>query len=160
MIIMSLENNNNTQRDVEEQRKRRAESFHLNINDNYDDDSSYGNQEPEELNSYSGQDVKEQIARESKNALKKRKKAEKKELKAKNKRNRRVFRWMWIISVVIVGAMLGVYIITGMNDLLAINRTDASTVTINIPENPTLDDVSKTLEKKDLVMRIPQTIIT
>ncbi len=148
---MSLENNNNTQRDVEEQRKRRAESFHLNINDNYDDDSSYGNQEPEELNSYSGQDVKEQIARESKNALKKRKKAEKKELKAKNKRNRRVFRWMWIISVVIVGAMLGVYIITGMNDLLAINRTDASTVTINIPENPTLDDVSKTLEKSGVI---------
>ncbi len=146
---MDLEKYNNTPANVEEQRRRRAESFHLDIHDDYDE--SAGNSEPEELTSYSGQDVKEQIARDSKNALKKRKKAEKKELKERNKRNRRVFRWMWVVSVVIVGAMLGVYIITGMNDLLAINRTDASTVTINIPENPTLDDVSKILEKSGII---------
>lgn len=129
----------------------KAESFHLNIQDNYDDDGSFSYDEPEELNSYSGQDVKEQIARESKNALKKRKKAEKKELKLKNKRNRRVFRWMWVISVVIVGAMLSVYIITGMNDLLAINRQDSSTIMVEIPENPTLDEVAQTLEKSGVI---------
>ena len=69
---MSLENNNNSRRNLEEQRRMKAESFHLNIQDNYDDEGGYGYDEPEELNSYSGQDVKEQIARESKNALKKR----------------------------------------------------------------------------------------
>ncbi len=148
---MSLENNNNSRRNLEEQRRMKAESFHLNIQDNYDDEGGYGYDEPEELNSYSGQDVKEQIARESKNALKKRKKAEKKELKLKNKRNRRVFRWMWVISVVIVGAMLSVYIITGMNDLLAINRPDSSTVMIEIPENPTLDDVAEILDKNGVI---------
>lgn len=132
----------------------KAESFHLNIQDNYDDDGSFSYDEPEELNSYSGQDVKEQIARESKNALKKRKKAEKKELKLKNKRNRRVFRWMWVISVVIVGAMLSVYIITGMNDLLAINRQDSSTIMVEIPENPTLDEVAQTLEKNGVIDEI------
>lgn len=132
----------------------KAESFHLNIQDNYDDDGSFSYDEPEELNSYSGQDVKEQIARESKNALKKRKKAEKKELKLKNKRNRRVFRWMWVISVVIVGAMLSVYIITGMNDLLAINRQDSSTIMVEIPENPTLDEVAQTLEKSGVIDEI------
>lgn len=35
--------------------------------------------------------------------------------------------------------------ITGMNDLLAVNRTDSSTVKIEIPENPTVDDVTKVL---------------
>lgn len=151
---MSLENNNNSQRNFEQQRRMKAESFHLNIQDNYDDDGSFSYDEPEELNSYSGQDVKEQIARESKNALKKRKKAEKKELKLKNKRNRRVFRWMWVISVVIVGAMLSVYIITGMNDLLAINRQDSSTIMVEIPENPTLDEVAQTLEKSGVIDEI------
>ena len=73
------------------------------------------------------------------------KKEEKKALKAKNKYNRRTFRFIWIVSVLIVGAMAAVYMITGMNDLLAVNRTDSSTVKIEIPENPTVDDVTKVL---------------
>ena len=147
---MSLDNNN-SHRNLEEQRKRRAENFQLNIQDNYDDESlnSY-NSEPAELNSYSGQDVKEQIARESKNALKKKKKAEKKERKAKDKRNRRVFRWMWVISVVIVGVMLSAFIITGMNDLLAIKRTDAKDVTVTITST-NIDDIAETLEKNGVI---------
>lgn len=81
----------------------------------------------------------------------KEKESRKKELKAKNKYNRRYFRWFWIISVLIVGAMLSVFIITGMNDLLAINRTDSSKVKIEIPENPTLDDVAETLAKNKII---------
>lgn len=147
---MSLDNNN-SHRNLEEQRKRRAENFQLNIQDNYDDESlSSYNSEPAELNSYSGQDVKEQIARESKNALKKKKKAEKKERKAKDKRNRRVFRWMWVISVVIVGVMLSAFIITGMNDLLAIKRTDAKDVTVTITST-NIDDIAETLEKSGVI---------
>lgn len=147
---MSLDNNN-SHRNLEEQRKRRAENFQLNIQDNYDDESlSSYNSEPAELNSYSGQDVKEQIARESKNALKKKKKAEKKERKAKDKRNRRVFRWMWVISVVIVGVMLSAFIITGMNDLLAIKRTDAKDVTVTITST-NIDDIAETLEKNGVI---------
>lgn len=149
---MNLENNNNSSRNIDEQRRMKAESFRLNIQDNYDDDSALEYDEPEELNSYSGQDVKEQIAKDSENALKKRKKAEKKELKLKNKRNRSVFRRMWIISVIIVGAMLAVYVITGMNDLLAVNRqSDTSTVIIEIPENPTLDEVAQILNKNGII---------
>ena len=148
---MSLDNNNFTQDNFEQQRRRKADNFHLNIRDNYDDEGENGYSESDELNSYSGQDVKDKIARQSKNALKKKKKAEKKELKAKNKHNRRYFRWFWVISVVIVGAMLSVFLITGMNDLLAINRIDSSKVKIEIPENPTLDDVAATLEKNGII---------
>lgn len=41
--------------------------------------------------------------------------------------------------------MAAVYMITGMNDLLAVNRTDSSTVKIEIPWKPTVDDVTKVL---------------
>ena len=68
---MSTDNNNHG---LEEQRRRKAENFKLNIRDNYDDDgSSYASEsEPEEISSYSGEDIKDQIARESRKSLKKR----------------------------------------------------------------------------------------
>ena len=66
---MSVDNNN-----FKEQRRRRAESFQLNIQDNYDYEGESVYDDSAELNSYSGQDVKEQIARDSKHALKKKKK--------------------------------------------------------------------------------------
>ena len=81
---MSLDNNNFTKNNLDQQRRRKAENFHLNIRHNSDDDGENGYSESDELNSYSGQDVKDEIARQSKNALKKKRKAEKKELKAKN----------------------------------------------------------------------------
>lgn len=147
---MSLDNNF-TGNNFEEQRRRKADNFQLNIRDSYEDGGINSFSESDELNSYSGEDVKEEIARQSKNALKKKKKAEKKERKAKNKRNRRYFRLFWITSVVIVGAMLSVFVVNGMNDLLAINRTDSSTVTIEIPENPTLDLIADTLAKNGII---------
>ena len=35
---MSPDNNNYTQENLEQQRRRKAENFHLNIRDNYDDE--------------------------------------------------------------------------------------------------------------------------
>lgn len=148
---MSLDNNNEyTTQSLDEQRRKKAENFRLHISeDDYGVDSASG--EAEELNSYSGQEARDEIARKSKTALKKLKKEKKKELKQKNKHNRRYFRWFWIVSVIIVGAMLSVYLITGMNDLLAINRTDTSKVTVEIPQNPTVDDVAETLESNGII---------
>ena len=144
---MNPDNFNMNEQELNAQRRRRAENFKLNIDESeYEDDNFVKSEdEPSNLNSYSGQDVKKQMARESKQVLKQKKKEEKKALKAKNKYNRRTFRFIWIISVLIVGAMAAVYMITGMNDLLAVNRTDSSTVKIEIPENPTVDDVTKVL---------------
>ena len=140
---MSVDNNN-----FKEQRRRRAANFQLNIQDNYDYESESFS---EELNSYSGQDVKEQIARDSKQALKKKKKQQKKEMKAKNKRNRRLFRWIWVTSVIIVGAMLSTFIITGMNDLLAVNRTSDEKVRVQFEKDPTLDEVTALLKEKGII---------
>jgi UPF0755 protein len=144
---MSPNNFNDSEKRLEEQRRQRAAQFRLNIDENYDDIPD----EPSELNSYSGQDVKEQIARDSKHALKKKRKAEKKERKAHDKHNRRIFRVLWIVSVVIIGAMAAMFIITGMNDMLAINRTDETTVQIEIPENPSLETVAAELDKNGII---------
>lgn len=105
--------------------RQKAKSFTLNIQDDiYDESAKAENNEPEELNSYSGEDVKEQMAKNSKQALKKKKKIDKKLSKAKNKRNRRVFRVIWLVSVIIVGAMAGMFFVAGIDDMLAINRTE------------------------------------
>ena len=145
-----MEHYNNDNRSYEEQRRRRAENFRLNISDSYDSDNP-SDREPEEINSYSGQDVKEQIARESKKSLKKRNREQKKALRARNKRNRRIFRIMWLVSVLLIGTMLATYIVTGMNDLLAINRPDDSVVAVTIPENPTLDIVADELVRTGVI---------
>lgn len=146
---MGVDNYNETEKMLEEQRRRRAEQFRLNIENNseepdWDDTNS-------ELNSFSGEDVKEQLERSSKKALKKLKKEEKKAQKLKDKHNRRIFNLMWLVSVVIVGVMAAMFIITGMNDMLAINRTDSGTVQVDIPENPTLETVTAALVHKGII---------
>lgn len=150
---MSFDNyNNESEKYLEEQRRRKAAQFKLRIDaesENFDDAEEVD--ESSELNSYSGEDVREQIERNSKQALKKKKKEEKKERKNKNKHNRRLFRVMWIISVVIIGSMAGMFLITGLNDMLAINRTDSSTVKIEIPQNPDIDFIATTLESNGII---------
>ncbi|MER2081520.1 MAG: endolytic transglycosylase MltG [Ruminococcus sp.] len=147
---MSNENNNNS---VDEQRRRKANDFRLHISDNYDDEGESGaDAGPEEISSYSGEDVKHQIARESKRSLKRIRKEEKRERRARNRRNRRIFRIAWLVSVAIIGGAIAMFIITGMNDLLAINRKDDnSIVTVTIPKDPTLDTVTDLLAKNGVI---------
>ena len=84
---MNPDNYNMSEQELNAQRRRRAENFKLNIDESeYEDDNFVKSEdEPSNLNSYSGQDVKKQMARESKQVLKQKKKEEKKALKAKNK---------------------------------------------------------------------------
>ena len=145
-------NNDNNINSLEEQRRRKADNFRLRIQDDYDDEGESGySDEPEEISSYSGEDVKDQIARESKRSLKRKMKEEKRELRARNRRNRRIFRIAWLVSVAIVGAAIAMFLITGMNDLLAINRKDPAPVTVTIPKDPTVDSVTEVLAKSGVI---------
>ena len=57
-------NEENNIQNLEEKRRQKAKSFTLNIQDDiYDESAKTENNEPEELNSYSGEDVKEQMAK-------------------------------------------------------------------------------------------------
>ena len=142
---------NDTYQEFEEQRRKKAENFKLNIRDDGDYPDAPPVSEPEEISSYSGEDVKDQIARESKKSLKRRNKEKKRELRARNRRNRRIFRIAWWVAVVLIGVMLGLYSVTGVNDLLAINRMDDSSVTVSIPKNPTVDTVTDALYRSGVI---------
>ena len=139
-----MEKTQDDRNNIDEQRRKKAENFHLNIAD--EGEAKNGSESNSQvINSYSGQDVKEQIARESKKSLRKRDRAQKKELRKRNRRNRRIFRVMWIISVILIGTMISTYVVTGMNDLLAINRPDDTEVSVKIPADPTLESVTELL---------------
>lgn len=105
-----------------------------------------------EINSYSDNDTKKRIERDSKKALKQQKKEEKYIEKSKAKRNRRIFKWVWISMVVIVAVVLSQYILVGVNDLLAISREDNPTkVTVSIPANPTMNDIADILYQSRVI---------
>ncbi|MFI3324728.1 MAG: endolytic transglycosylase MltG [Clostridia bacterium] len=61
------------------------------------------------------------------------KKEHKKRNKVKAVKNRRVFRLVWAAMVIIVGLSLASYLITGSNDLFAVNRTSGTT-DVEVPE--------------------------
>ncbi len=145
-----MEKTQDDRNNIDEQRRKKAENFHLNIADEGEVKDGSGSNS-QEINSYSGQDVKEQIARESKKSLRKRDRAQKKELRKRNRRNRRIFRVMWIISVILIGTMISTYVVTGMNDLLAINRPDDTEVSVKIPANPTLESVTEALVRNGVI---------
>lgn len=139
-------------------RERKVQSFKIDYSeDDYSPEyelNENGFQEEfgsNEINSYSGEDVKVQMEENSRKAIKKQKKLKKKEEKKKNKKNSRTFRFIWLISIVIVGAILAVYLLVGVNDMLAINRTDDAMVAVELPQSPTLEDVAKKLEDAGVI---------
>ncbi len=142
---------------IKEAREEKLRSFKLDYSQNteqssFNDDSSFSSfDEDNEINSYSGEDVKEQMTANSKKMLKKQKRLQKKEEKKKNKKNKRIFRFIWLISGIFVGVVLSVYLMVGVNDMLAINRTDSTTVKLELPESPNLDLVTDQLVEHGVI---------
>ena len=105
-----------------------------------------------EINSYSDNDTKKRIERDSKKALKQQRKEEKRIEKSKAKRNRRIFKLVWISMIVIVSVVLSQFLLVGVNDLLAISREDNPTkVTISIPADPSLDQIADILYQSNVI---------
>lgn len=150
--------NHNEDRELQSARRRKVQNFSVNLSENnYDDDYSFSDPDYDrgmydnEINSYSGEDVKEQMEENSRRYLKSQKKRKKKEEKLKNKKNRRIFRFIWLVSGIIVGAVLSVYLLVGLNDMLAINRQDDATVALELHESPNLDYVAQELGKAGVI---------
>lgn len=150
--------NHNEDRELRSARRRKVQNFSVNLSENnYDDDYSFSDPDYDrgmydnEINSYSGEDVKEQMEENSRRYLKSQKKRKKKEEKLKNKKNRRIFRFIWLVSGIIVGAVLSVYLLVGLNDMLAINRQDDATVALELHESPNLDYVAQELGKAGVI---------
>ena len=106
----------------------------------------------EEINSFSDSDTRRRIERDSKKALKQQRKEEKRIEKLKAKRNRSIFKWVWLSMVVVVAVVLSQFILVGVNDMLGISRTeDVRTVSVSIPKNATLDQIADILKDNGVI---------
>lgn len=146
---------------VQQAREKKIKDFKIDYSQNdentqtenpiYNDMSFVNDLNDNEINSYSGEDVKEQMTQNSRKILKRQKRLQKKQEKKRNRKNTRTFRLIWLISVIIVGSVLAVYLLVGINDMLAINRTDDAEVSVKIPASPTLEDVSNALKESGAI---------
>ncbi len=105
-----------------------------------------------EINSFSDSDTKKKIEKDSQKALKQQRKEEKRIEKHKAKRNRRIFKWVWIIMVAFIGVVLAQFLMVGINDMLAINREEnPKKVSISIPADPTIEQIGDILQENDII---------
>ena len=153
-----MDNNSFEEKSINDIRKEKVKNFHMNINsddlavgDRYRELENLDVESPETISSFSGDDVRKQMRRDTKNHIKAKHKAQKKEKKYIDRQNRRRFRIIWWVSVALVGVTLALFMMVGVGDMLAMNRQTDKEVTISIPENPKLSDVSAELERKGVI---------
>ena len=92
------------------------------------------------IQSYSANVITKKMTPAEKKEFKRAREADKKRLKAKSRKNKRFFRVVWAIMAALISILLGGYMVVGINDMLAVGRTDEQ-VTINIPSKASFDDV-------------------
>ncbi len=70
--------------------------------------------------------------------------------KSENK-NKLFFRVFWLIITILISAVFARYILLGINDMLAINRKDSSSVSINIPRGANVREVARILNDAGVI---------
>lgn len=164
--------------ELEKKRQEKIESFKVQFDDDFDDiessssepekpqdfsvDLDSGKNEAEEavdfsddfsdseLSSYSD-DATDPEIKLNKKELRAAKRHDKKRRRLKAKKNRVIFRVVWLAMVVFASIMVAQYIMVGINDMLAVGREEERTVEITIPENATLDQVTDILIKNNII---------
>lgn len=176
---MSDKNNNYSNDSIENTRQKKIDEFRRSFDKSvltddidtapkthvYEDEDSYvayssnatslrHRNKSNEINSYSNSDTKKRIEKESQKALKQQKKEDKRIEKNKARRNQKMFKWVWVTMVVIVGIVLSQVILVGINDMLAIKREENPTVVkISIPADPTMEQIGQILEENGVIDR-------
>ena len=157
--------------ELERKRQEKVANFKLNLDIDEPDDtgteisSNTGNIPPidgadasseedghsdSELSSYSSVPGSDN-ANLDKKSLKKAKKIDRKRRKQKAKKNRRIFRVVWIAMTVFVSVMIGEFIMVGVNDMLGVGREAEKSVTITIPQNADLDTITDILYDNEVI---------
>ena len=164
---MSDEINEIPESSIQSTRKRKMDEFEKNFDqsvlshdfDNFDDDkeeirSSSRRRRDREINSYSDEDTKARIEKESKKALKKQQREDKKIERKKAKYNKRMFKWLWLTMVVFVAVILSQVIMVAVNDMMAINREkNTEPVPISIPKDASIEQIAKILSDNGVIER-------
>ena len=177
---MSENNNNYSNDSIENTRKKKIDEFRRSFDksvmsddsdfdfetkyEHSDEDSYFGfssdshslkrHNKQYEINSYSDSDTKRRIERESKKALKQQSKEDKRIEKSKAKRNKKMFKYVWLVMVLLMGIVLSQILMVGISDMLAMDREDSSKeVKVTIPENATMEQIADVLEEKGVIDR-------
>lgn len=141
--------------------KKKVDSFQLHISENEIGEHSHmslyssdQNDDVSSINSYSSSRAKSAAPTLKQiEAEKQAKKAQKYRNKAKGSHNRRLFRWIWIIMVVIIAIGFSQYLMAGINDMLAVGRSK-TTISVEIPKNPTTQQVAKILYDDGVINKV------
>lgn len=177
---MSENNNNYSNDSIENTRKKKIDEFRRSFDksvmsddsefdfdtkyEHSDEDSYFGfssdshslkrHNKQDEINSYSDSDTKRRIERESKKALKQQSKEDKRIEKSKAKRNKKMFKYVWLVMVLLMGIVLSQVLMVGISDMLAMDREENSKeVKVTIPENATMEQIADVLEEKGVIDR-------
>lgn len=146
----NINRDNQNVEQVERYRKQRVEQFRLNIIDEkprVEPDSDFS----DEITSFSDENTKAQIERESKKEIRRQKKEEKKIEKIKAGRNKKVYRIAWLLIVMILSVAMSYFLVIGCNDFLAVNREDSSVVTVKIEAHDSPSDIADKLAEKGVI---------
>ena len=107
--------------------------------------------ESEELLSYSQEPAENEDVVLNKKELRAAKKKDKKRRKYKAQKNRVIFRTVWFAMIVFVSIMIGEYLLVGVNDVFAIGRETEKSVTVTIPKDVTLEQMTDILLENGII---------
>lgn len=128
-------------RDYDSERQRKIENFRIHIDES--------NEEPEApatvISSYSDPaEVEKQHERSKNEATDRAQLAHQLRDDEKSRKNKGFFRMMWLSFVLIFALLAAKYLVTGINDMLAVGRQSVN-VTVEVPKNATADQVTQIL---------------
>lgn len=105
----------------------------------------------EDLTSFSetSNDSSEQVL--DKDELRAAKRLDRKRSRRKGRKNRVIFRTIWFVMIIFVSIIIGEFLMVGVNDMLAVGREEENEVTVTIPKNATLDQVTDILKSKKVI---------
>ena len=146
----------NDDRDLNDYHHKRVENFKLNISDEdwgdtpdtdlysalHNADSA--NESNTVISSYSDPREAQRAKLLQDEAEIKAEKAHEIRNKEKGRKNKAFFRFIWIIMVLFASILFSQFIITGINDMLAIGK-EKVTVTVEIPKNATTEQIADIL---------------
>lgn len=132
-----------------ESHKKKVENFRLNITD----ELPIGEGKPRSSQSRGEGRPPQEPKPSTAKMTKEQKKAYKKRNRQKSRKNRWLYRSIWLAMVVLVSVGIAQYAISGATDMLAIKRKDnPSTVVISLSKDATTDEITDILLENGLIM--------
>lgn len=103
-----------------------------------------------EINSHSGVPANNEKQADT-HEMRAAKRLDKRRRRSKARKNRLIFRAIWLTMIIFTSVMIGQYVMVGVNDMLGVGREDEKTVSITVPKNATLDQITDILTENHVI---------